>query len=133
MTTPSILLVEDHTVVAKALSRVLQMNGAVHISAVAGTAEDALQRLPALKVDLVLIDVSLPKMSGIELVAAIREKYPDLPCLVLSGHVSSQYVQRSLHAGARGYVIKDNPGGILEGIEHVLQGEVYISKELQDQ
>jgi len=78
------------------------------------------------------VDVSLPDMSGIDFVAALQKDYPHLPCLMLSGHTSAQYVERSLAAGARGYVIKDNFNGILEGIERVLQGEIYISEELQD-
>lgn len=130
MSTISILLVEDHEVFAKALLRVLSGNKDLNVVAVADTAEKALEQLPNLKVDLVLADVSLPHMSGINLVSELREKYPDLHCVVLSGHLSPDYVQRALDAGARGYMIKDNPGGILEGIQRVLNGEVYISKEV---
>ena len=130
MNTISILLVEDHEVFAKALLRVLSGNKDLNVVAVANTAEKALEQLPNLNVDLVLADVSLPQMSGINLVSELREKYPGLHCVVLSGHLSPEYVQRALDAGARGYMIKDNPGGILEGIQRVLNGEVYISKEV---
>jgi DNA-binding NarL/FixJ family response regulator len=128
----SLLLVEDHPIVAKTLSRILEKRGHVVVAAIANTAENALEQLPGLDVNLVLVDVSLPKMNGIELAGVLHEKYPDLPCLILSGHVSNHYVQRSLEAGARGYVIKDNVAGILEGIQHVLKGEIYISKELRE-
>jgi DNA-binding NarL/FixJ family response regulator len=130
---PSILLVEDHAIVAKAISRMLRERGNLDVVAVAATAEKTLEKLPTLKVDLVLVDVSLPRMSGIELVSHIHAKYPDLPCLMLSGHTSGHYVQRSLDAGARGYVIKDNTLGILEGIHRVLAGEIYVSEELRDE
>jgi len=130
MSTISILLVEDHEVFAKALLRVLSGNKDLNVVAVANTAEKALEQLPNLKVDLVLADVSLPHMNGINLVSELREKYPGLHCVVLSGHLSPDYVQRALDAGARGYMIKDNPVGILEGIQRVLNGEVYISKEV---
>ncbi len=127
----SLLLVEDHPIVAKTLSRILEQKGNLHVAAVASTAEEALTKIPAVNPDLALVDVSLPKMSGIELAAVLHEKFPGLPCLILTGHVSQHYVQLSLEAGARGYVIKDNVMGILEGIQHVLKGEIYISEELR--
>lgn len=128
----SILLVEDHEVFAKALLRVLGGNTDLNVVAVAQSAEKALEQLPDLKVDLVLADVSLPHMNGINLVGELRAKYPHLRCAVLSGHLSPEYVQRALDAGAQGYMVKDNPAGILEGIQHIMNGEVYVSKEVGD-
>ena len=130
MSISSILLVEDHKVFAKALLRVLSANKDLNVVAVADTAEQALEQLPGLKVDLVLADISLPKMSGIDLVGEVKARYPQLPCAVISGHNSLQYVRSALDAGARGYMVKENPVGILEGIRHVLNGELYISKEV---
>jgi DNA-binding NarL/FixJ family response regulator len=130
MSTISILLVEDHEVFAKALLRVLSGNKDLNVVAVAETAEKALEQLPELKVDLVLADVSLPQMNGINLVGELRLRYPHLRCAVLSGHLDPDYVQRALEAGARGYMVKDNPAGILEGIQRIANGEVYISKEV---
>jgi len=127
----SILLVEDHKVFAKALLRVLSSNQDLNVVAVEDTAEKALERLADLKVDLVLADISLPKMTGIDLVGELRERYPKLPCVVLSGHNSLHYVRSALNAGARGYMVKENPVGILEGIRCVLNGELYISKEVE--
>lgn len=130
MPTSSILLVEDHKVFAKALLRVLTASKDLEVVAVVDTAEKALEQLPGLKVDLVLADISLPKMSGIALVEELRARYPKLPCAVISGHVAPQFVHSALDAGARGYMVKENPVGILEGIKRVLNGEVYISKEV---
>lgn len=130
MNTISILLVEDHEVFAKALLRVLGGNKELNVVAVVESAEKALEQLPDLQVDLVLADVSLPQMNGINLVGEIRKTYPHLRCAVLSGHLAPEYVQRALHAGAHGYMVKDNPGGILEGIQHIMNGEVYVSKEV---
>jgi DNA-binding NarL/FixJ family response regulator len=131
---PSVLLVEDHAIVAKALSRMLHERGNIDVISVAESAEKTLEELPKIKdqLDLLLVDVSLPRMSGIELVDRIQKQYPGLPCLMLSGHMSSHYVQRSLAAGARGYVIKDNISGILEGINQVLAGGMYLSEELRE-
>ena len=128
----SVLLVEDHAILASVLARMLLNTGNLEVTVVAGTAEEALRQLPEQQFDLALVDVFLPEMSGISLVALMREQYPDLPCLMLSGHMLDYYVQSSLDAGARGYVLKDKSDEILEGIQHVLQGETYVSSELRD-
>jgi DNA-binding NarL/FixJ family response regulator len=126
----SILLVEDHATFASVLVRLLMTTNDLVITSVVTTAENALQELPLQKFDLVLVDVSLPQMNGINLVSMIRDQYPNLPCLMLSGHALAHYKNRALDAGARGYILKDNAKGILEGIRRVLQGEIYVSKEL---
>ncbi len=128
----SIFLVEDHTIFAKSLQRVLREKGKLDVVAIAGSAEEALEKIPGLDVDLVLVDVSLPKRSGISLVLILHEKYPELPCVMLSGHLSPHYVRSSLEAGARGYLVKDRAEGILTGIRHVLEGEIYVSEELRN-
>ena len=87
--------------------------------------------LPDHEVDLVLVDVSLSRRSGISLVLVLHEKYPDLPCVMLSGHLSALYARRSLEAGARGYLVKDHTLEILEGIRHVLDGEIYVAQDLR--
>jgi DNA-binding NarL/FixJ family response regulator len=127
----SVLLVEDHAIFASVLARMLLNAGGLEVTLVAGTAEEALLHLPEQHFDLALVDVFLPEMSGISLVAQIREQYPELPCLMLSGHLLRHYVQSSLDAGARGYVLKDKSAEILEGIQQVLEGKTYVSKELR--
>ena len=132
MNVSSILLVEDHPAFADALLRILNTDKNLNVVAVAESAEKALEQMADLKVDLVLSDVSLPRMNGINLVGELHKKYPSLPCIVLSGHLSIEYAQRAIDAGARGYVIKDNPMSILEGIRRVLKGDIYMSAELSD-
>jgi DNA-binding NarL/FixJ family response regulator len=127
----SILLVEDHPIFAQALQRVLRERGNLEVVAIAESAEEALEKVPALDLDLVLVDVSLPKKSGIGLVLVLHEKYPDLPCVMLSGHLSTYYARSSLAAGARGYLVKDRASEILEGIQRVLQGEIYVSEDVR--
>jgi DNA-binding NarL/FixJ family response regulator len=127
----SILLVEDHKIFATALQRMLHERGGMDVAAVAESTEEALRLIPDLEVDLVLVDVSLPHRSGISLVLSLQQKYPDLPCVMLSGHVSQHYARSSLAAGARGYLVKDHMEEILDGIRRVLQGEVYISEQVR--
>jgi DNA-binding NarL/FixJ family response regulator len=125
----SILLVEDHVLFAQAIKRMLTREPNLNIVAVFPSGEEALDKLLELNVDLVILDVSYlpPHMDGIDLVQRIHTKYPHLCCLMLSGHKIPQSVKRSLNAGARGYILKDNLAGILEGIQRVLNGGVYVS------
>jgi DNA-binding NarL/FixJ family response regulator len=97
----------------------------------AATAETALEELPELDADLAVIDMSLPAMGGIELVAALREKRPRMRCLILSGHNEKSYVERALAAGAQGYLLKGEPGEIENAIAQVLSGGRYLSASLK--
>lgn len=127
----SLLVVENHPAFAKALVRLLNGKADFNVVGVLTSAEEAMEKLPGLEVDLVLIDVSLPRMNGIQLVSAIREQYPGLLCMMLSGHLAPFYVKRAMEAGARGYVLKEDIPGVLEGIKQVLKGETYVSKALR--
>lgn len=127
----SILLVEDHTTFATVLVRLLGLTDNLQVTTIAKRAESALQELQTQTFDLVLVDVALPEMNGIRLVGMIHDQYPDLPCLMLSGHMLVHYVNRALAAGARGYILKDDTLAIVDGIQHVLKGEIYVSKKLR--
>lgn len=129
----TIFLVEDHKVMAEALVSVLCKRGNFKVTCIAETAEEAFERLPNLQVDLALVDVVLPHTSGIDLVSKIHKEYPSLPCLMISGRNSSQYVKRSLAAGARGYVLKDDIQEVIYGIQRVLDGGIYLSKQLDEE
>jgi len=133
----SILLVEDHKIMAETLVRILRAKGNFHVEDVAESAEDALEWLSERpldhKIDLALVDVVLPRTSGIELVSMIQEKYPGLPCLMISGRSAGHYVKRSLAAGARGYVLKDDLQEVMKGVQLVLEGGMYLSEQIKDE
>ena len=132
----SILLVEDHKIMAETLVRVLNSKGDFNIADIAENAEEAMEWLSdrgtSQQVDLALVDVALPRTSGIELVSMIQQKYPALPCLMISSWKSDQYVKHALVAGARGYVLKDDVFEVIDGIRHVLDGGMYLSKQISD-
>ena len=133
----SILLVEDHKMMAETLVRVLNARGNFKVADVAENADEALEWLAdrgtEQQVDLALVDVALPRTSGIELVSMIRQKFPALPCLMISSWNSEQYVKRSLVAGARGYVLKDDVFEVIEGIRQVLEGGTFWSKQIAEE
>ena len=127
----NLLIVENSPVFAEALVRILQRQIDLHVVKVVDTAEKALEAIPDLPLDLVLVDTLLPQMSGIELVQTLYLRWPKLPCLIVSGDLSSYSVRRSIQAGARGYVIKDRASSIGKAIRRVLDGRFYCSTELQ--
>jgi DNA-binding NarL/FixJ family response regulator len=122
----AVLIVEDHNFMGEALVRLIKKRGNVKVTRVR-TAEEALTLLSDSAFDLLFIDISLPGMDGIELAAIVREKFPNTICLMLSGYNTIHYLRQALNVGARGYLIKDDPEEILDGLEHVLNGEIYIS------
>jgi DNA-binding NarL/FixJ family response regulator len=127
----SILLVEDHQKFANVLIRFLGRTNNLRVTRHVATAELAMEHLLNQKFDLALVDVFLPVMSGIGLVSLIHKEYPLLPCLMVSGHMLGHYVAQALAVGARGYVLKDDSAGILEAIQQIMKGKIYVSKKLR--
>lgn len=111
------------------LTRLVEREQDLEVCGEASSAEEALQRVASLQPDLVLIDISLPGMSGINLIRELRQQHPDLASLVVSGHKESIYGLEVRRAGAYGYVEKANAYGIIEAIRHVLQGGAYFGGE----
>jgi DNA-binding NarL/FixJ family response regulator len=129
---PTALLVEDHTLMGQMMARFLHERGALAIWAIAASAEEALQKLAGAQgaveelPDLVLVDLSLGDTSGLALLDDLAALYPQLPCLVVSGHADDVYVRQALAKGARGYVLKGQPEALLKAIRRVLRGESYV-------
>lgn len=126
----TLMLVEDNAILATTLRRFLATQENLRVVSMAPSAEAALVELERVHVDLALIDVALPGMNGIDFVATVRKLYPELKCIMLTGHIEAPYVGRALAAGAHGYVVKSNPFGILEAIRNVSAGKSYLSKDL---
>ena len=128
-----ILLVDDHPLMRKGLAMSLDSEPDLTVVAQCADAEEAMQILEEAKPDLAVVDVSLPGMSGLELVKhmlAIRE---DLKILVASRHDESLYAERAIRAGARGYVMKLEAGDvILKAVRRVLNGGIYVSDEINE-
>jgi DNA-binding NarL/FixJ family response regulator len=132
--TSRIYLVEDHTFMRRALQSVVEMLPGVEVCGAAASAEEALAALAApggVVADVVLIDVSLPGMSGLDLMRELSERCPAVRCLMLSGHREPAYVEHALSSGAWGYVLKGYPKDIAEAIAEVLAGNRYVSRALR--
>lgn len=122
-----IYVVEDHPVMREATVTLLERQSTLSVAGAAETAEEALAFLETNRADLLLVDTRLPGMNGIEFVRRVTEQWPEVKCLMLSGHGGQSYIDRALEAGARGYLTKGTAGEIPTAIEHVLDGEIYDS------
>ncbi|MGE5608617.1 MAG: response regulator transcription factor, partial [Bacillota bacterium] len=104
-----VLLVDDHPIVRQGLAVLINEQPDLAVCGEAGNAQDALAITAAAKPHVALIDVSLGSYDGIDLIKDLRSQHPDLLVLVLSMHDESVYAERALRAGARGYVMKNEP------------------------
>ena len=123
-----VYLVEDHPVVRRAVAALIEEAADLTLVGTASSAEEALAALERQPCDVLLVDVTLPKMGGIELVRQVVAGAPVRRCLMLTAHVDPALAAEALGAGARGYVVKDDADGLLGAIRRVLAGEVVVSE-----
>ncbi|HTD67239.1 MAG TPA: response regulator transcription factor [Candidatus Limnocylindria bacterium] len=127
-----IILVEDHPIVRQGLAQLINQQPGLSVVGEAESAAKALELVRAQKPDLVILDVSLPKTNGLELIKQLKSEKPQLPMLVISMHDETLYAERALRAGARGYVMKKEPSEkMLLAINRVLKGEIYVSDRMK--
>lgn len=123
-----ILIVDDHPIFRKGVAMLLEHEQDMMICGEAETAAQALGLVEHQDFDLVLADISLKDINGIELVKSLKALKPHLPVLVLSMHDESLYAERALRAGARGYLMKQAPPDqVVCAIRQVLRGDLYLS------
>jgi DNA-binding NarL/FixJ family response regulator len=126
-----VFVVEDHPIMRDSLLQYLRLIAGFEVCGVAATAEEALSRLDECEPSVVLLDLSLPHRSGLDLLRDIKERW-DVPCVILSGHGERSYVGRAFAAGARGYVLKGRPDEVPTAVLCALDGKTYLSDGLRD-
>jgi DNA-binding NarL/FixJ family response regulator len=123
-----VLIVDDHPIVREGLKQVLGHAGNIVVAGEAGNADDALAQARREDWDLLVLDVSLPGRSGLDLLRDLRRVKPDLPVLVLSMHAEEELAVRAIRAGASGYLRKDcSATDLVSAIEVILEGRKFIS------
>jgi DNA-binding NarL/FixJ family response regulator len=126
-----ILIVDDHPILRKGLGMVIDQEPDLAVVGEAEDAQGALDLIDALKPDLVVVDLALPGVDGIELIKTLKLKYRELPALVVSMHDESLFAERALKAGARGYIMKQEAvEKVLVAIRKVLGGEIFVSDRI---
>lgn len=122
---------DDHPIVRQGLGLLINREADLVVCGEADGAPSALQAIANVQPDLMVIDISLDGPDGLELLKTIRLKDPVLPVLILSMHEESTYAERSLRAGANGYIMKQEATEkVLVAIRRILDGKVYLSERL---
>ncbi len=123
-----IYIIDDHAIMRQSYRLLLRRHGALEICGEAASAEAALIDIENAHPDLVLIDMSLPVMDGLELLQILGKRLPHLHVLMVSGHNDSHFIDGILAQGAHGYLSKDMaPKQLLDAIEQIFAGHLYRS------
>jgi DNA-binding NarL/FixJ family response regulator len=129
----NVLLVDDHPVVRQGIARILATEIPDLSLAEAMDGSSAFEELRIRPAHLILLDLTLPGDNGLSLLRRIRREYPATPVMIVSMHPADQFAQRSLHAGAVGYVAKDSdPQELVDAVRAALAGGRHVPAELQE-
>jgi two-component system response regulator NreC len=126
-----VLVVDDHTVIRRGIQSILRAWPEWEISGEAANGEEAVQLTQDLKPDIVLMDISMPGMGGLQATREIRKVCPEAKVLLLTLHDSIEWVETALQAGARGYLLKsDTEGELVRALNVVAGNGIYASPSL---
>ena len=128
-----IFIVEDHTLLRAGLRALLSQDPDIEIVGEADNGRDAIRAIGSLAPNLVLMDLSMPGMNGIEALMDIKRRYPATRVLILTIHKTDEYIHESLRAGADGYILKDATQDELRiAVRSVLNGKTYLSPDISE-
>lgn len=126
-----ILLTDDHAVVRQGFKLILNQQPDLEVVGEAGSALEALRAIGELKPDLVVLDIGMPEVNGVEAMRRISEGFPGTKVLILSMHKDAVYVREALRAGAKGYLLKESiDQDLLRAVRAVAAGEAFLSPEV---
>jgi two-component system, NarL family, invasion response regulator UvrY len=128
-----VLIADDHPVVRKGLSMILSEADGIQVVAEANNAQEVLDTLPKLPVDVLVLDIGMPGRSGLEILQELRQHYPKLPVLILSQYPEEQIAVRAIRAGAAGYLNKESaPEQLVDAVRRVFQGRKFLTATLAE-
>lgn len=123
-----ILLADDHTLVRAGIKNLVSSIHGVEVVAEADNGRDALKLIEQHKPDMVLLDIAMSELNGLEVAARVSKEHPEIDVIMLSMHSNEEYVVQALRAGASGYLLKDSAPNELEiAVNAVSKGETYLS------
>jgi DNA-binding NarL/FixJ family response regulator len=126
-----IFVVDDHPLVRQGIRLVVSQEPDMVVCGEADDATEAAVAIAAAKPDLAVVDLSLKRNNGLDLIKDLRKRCPEVPVLVMSMHEQSYYAERVLHAGARGYITKaEGAQRLIDGIRQVLKGQIFLNERL---
>ncbi|WP_367144252.1 response regulator [Pantoea stewartii] len=129
-----LMVVDDHVIMREGLKQIFSLDERLVVVSEAGNGKQVMDGLRSERVDLLLLDICIPGLSGEDLISRIHSQYPQLPILILTMYSEPQIARRALKCGALGYITKDNdPETLLAAIHRVARGQRYIDHILAEQ
>jgi len=126
-----IMLADDHELIRHGLRNIISKSDKLEVVGEVSTSDELMEKLPEVVVDLLVLDISMPEVNGIELTEIVKKRYPALKILILTMHQNVRFLCRALAAGADAYMVKTDCGQeILSAIEKIREGGTYISSSL---
>jgi len=126
-----ILIADDHQLIREGLKKTLADECDMKVAAEASSGEDVLELIRRNEFDIIVMDLSMPGLSGLDLIKRIKNESPKIPILVLSMHPEERFAVRAIKAGASGYLTKENtPQKLVEAIRKIVNGGKYITPSL---
>jgi DNA-binding NarL/FixJ family response regulator len=127
----SILIVDDHDIIREGIKNILRNNPDYKVTGEAANGEEAVALAGKLKPDILLLDISMPKKSGLDAIRQIRCVSPKTKILIITVHKTNTYIMKAFKAGAKGYLHKENAGeDLLFALGKIARGEVYLSSKV---
>jgi DNA-binding NarL/FixJ family response regulator len=129
----SVMLADDHAVVRDGLRALLEAGNDLQVVGVAGNGREAVSEALRLRPDIVIMDIAMPELDGVEATRRIVERSPETRVLILSMYLSAEHIYRALQAGAQGYVLKESAGEeVVEAIRALRAGKRYLSHRITE-
>ncbi len=126
-----ILLAEDHTIVRKGLRSLLDREGGIQVVGEAADGREAVDKVRHLLPDVVVMDIAMPGLNGLEATRQIRKQFPKVKVLILTMHADEEHILQILQAGASGYVVKqDAPEELVSAVQTVDRGDLFLSPSI---
>ncbi len=131
MDTIRVLLVEDHTIVRKGLRSLLDSEIGIKIVGEAEDGREAVRKAEKLQPDVVVMDIAMPGLNGMEATRQIKKRFPGMKIIILTVHANEEYVLQTLRTGASGYLVKKAaPADLIEAIQAVYKGDAFLSPSI---
>ena len=129
----SVFVADDHAIIRQGLKQILSDTADIRLGGEAATGQETLRLIRGQRCDVLVLDLNMPGISGLEILRTLKQEQPDLPVLVLSIHAEDQYAVRCLKAGAAGYLTKESaPEELVKAIRQVVSGGKYVSRGLAE-
>jgi DNA-binding NarL/FixJ family response regulator len=129
----SVFLADDHPVVRNGLQLILQAEADINVVGEAADGHEAVRRVEKAKPDVVVMDIAMPGLNGIEATKKIRAACPEARVLILSMHATAEHIYQALQAGAQGYLLKESAGEeVIKAVRALCKGKRYLSEKISE-